>query len=232
MNDSALVLLSGGQDSTTCLFWALREFKDVRALTINYGQRHDAELRAADKVAQIAGVEHTRIDVPEVLRGMSPLVNRKERVEEYTSAETLPGGLEKTFVPARNALFLVLAANVAYCEQTPNIVIGVSQEDYGGYPDCRDSFISSMELSLRLALHHEDAPFKVQIRVPLIYKSKASTVLLAQSLGPDCWSALSYSHTCYKGEVPPCGVCHACLLRAKGFRLAGVMDPLLDRDHN
>jgi 7-cyano-7-deazaguanine synthase len=220
---SALVILSGGQDSTTCLYWALSRFESVRALTFAYDQRHRAELDAARAIAKKAGVPHEQIDMGAIFAGLSPLTNPGEAVDRYDSAETLPGGLEKTFVPGRNILFLTVAANRAYVTGCDALVLGVAQEDFGGYPDCREDFIRKMETALQAGL---DAP--LAIHTPLMHMDKATTVRLAQSL-PGCMEALALSHTCYEGAVPPCGHCHACLLRARGFEQAGVADPLVAR---
>lgn len=234
-----LVILSGGQDSTTCLYWAkqLPGVEEVHAVTFDYGQRHAIEIESALKVAEMAGVaSHEIVKLPDgILRGTSPLINADHEVGRYESAETLPGGLEDTFVPARNILFLTLAANRAYCLGCDALVIGVSQEDYGGYPDCRIEFINAMEKALC-----EGMPKPLVIKKPLITLNKMRTVELADVLDMThygatgkreggCLDALAYSHTCYNGETPPCGSCHACLLRAKGFQEAEVVDPLIER---
>lgn len=223
----AVVLLSGGQDSTTALFWALSVYDgDVEALTINYGQRHAIELDAAREVASRANVRHTIIDVPGVLTGSSPLVNSDRDVPHYESLEALRQRVEPTFVPARNALFLAIAANFAASRSCHNVVVGVSQADYGGYPDCRQDFLTSMSESLSLALHGVRGRFSLQ--APLIQADKRTTVRMAAGL-PGCMEALAYSHTCYDGEYPPNPTNHASLLRAQGFRDAGLPDPLIVR---
>lgn len=223
----ALVLFSGGQDSTTTLFWALQEYKgSAVALTINYGQRHRKELEASYTICKMNKIARYDLHVPGVLHaGLSPIIDHDREVERYLNVESLPGGLEKTFVPGRNIFFITIAANLAYVQGINNIIIGVSQEDYGGYPDCRNEFLRHMENALRTGL---DKP-KLTIRAPLIFKSKKETVEFARQFGENCWEALSYSHTCYNGLCPPCGECHACLLRKKGFQLAGFEDPLIER---
>ena len=238
----ALVVLSGGQDSTACLYWALNNsfYTEVHAVTFNYGQRHRAEIEAAKTIAKMAGVaSHEVVTLGSVLKGTSPLVNNSFNVEKYKDAASLPGGLEKTFVPGRNTLFLTLAANRAYVLGVNHIITGVSQEDYGGYPDCRQDFILSMEDTLNRGLRMgDDDPFKLTIKTPLIQLTKKQTVELAKNLGIGAWDATGFSHTCYEGGVPskllpeitvPCGKCHACLLREKGFAEAGFEDPLVTR---
>lgn len=224
---SALVILSGGQDSTTVLFMAKHTFDRVYALTFDYAQRHRVEIEAARRVAALAKVErHEIVTVGQVLQGTSPLVNSQQKVEQYASAAVLPGGIEKTFVPMRNALFLTLAANRAVIWECDTIMTGVSNEDYGGYPDCRPAFIDAMRRMIEKALGESTAA--PTISAPLMSLTKQQTVQLALKM-PDCMEALAFSHTCYNGAVPPCGTCHACLLRQKGFDEAGVVDPLLKR---
>jgi len=219
-----LIILSGGQDSTTCLYWAkaVPGVQQVHAITFDYGQRHSVEIAAAAKIADMAQVtSHEFLRLPDgILRGTSPLVNPNYEIDGYDSAEKLPDGLDDTFVPARNLLFLTLAANRAYCLGCDALVIGVSQEDFTGYPDCREPFIRSMEETIFEGL---DRPIK--IHAPLLYLTKKETVELASSLD-GCLDAMAYSHTCYNGESPPCGKCHACLLRKRGFKEAGILDPL------
>lgn len=233
----AVVVLSGGQDSTTCLFWAFAQGYEVHTVTFDYGQRHHAELRAAraivDFVNKLPLREHVHtwelITLPNVLKGASPLISNNP-LEQYVDAQSLPGGLEKTFVPMRNQLFLTIAANRAYVLGTNILVTGVSAEDYGGYPDCRREFISSFETTCHLGAFtgREGAPEDLLVETPLMYKTKAETVLMALEF-PMCYEALAYSHTAYDGEYPPVGHDHASLLRAKGFKEAGVPDPLVVR---
>lgn len=217
----ALVVFSGGQDSTTCLYWAKQRFDSVRALTFDYGQRHHLELVSARTIAQMAGVEQEVIDLGRIFAGLSPLTDLSKPVEAYDGVENLPQGIASTFVPGRNILFLSVAANRAYVLDCDTVVIGVAQQDFGGYPDCRLDFIEKMQVALASGL---DAP--LTIAVPLMNLTKKDTVVLAQSL-PGCLEALAYSTTCYNGVSPPCGQCNSCLLRAKGFEQAGISDPLL-----
>lgn len=222
-----LVILSGGQDSTTCLFWAKMVFDEVHAITFNYGQRHDIEIKSAHIVAQMAGVtSHHYLEVGNILGGTSPLTDHSKEVGTYKDAESLPGGLEDTFVPGRNILFLTLAANYAYCHGIRDMVTGVCEEDFGGYFDCRRDFIDVMEKALGEGMY--GTPHSVLIHTPLMFLSKGESVDLANSLD-GCFEALAFSHTCYNGDYPPCGKCHACILRDKGFNEAGVPDPLIDR---
>ncbi len=219
----ALTILSGGQDSTTCLYWAKEHYDEVVALTFNYNQRHIREIESAKIIAKLAKVPHEIIDMGSIFAGLSPLTDSRQSVEKYESLNDLPCGLEKTFVPGRNILFLCVAANRAYVMGCEDMIIGVSEEDFGGYPDCRSDFIRKMEEALASGLDR-----RIAIKTPLINLTKRMTVELAQSL-EGCMEALAHSTTCYNGDVPPCGHCHSCLLRQKGFTEAGVSDPLLSR---
>ena len=228
-----LVILSGGQDSTTCLFWAKEKFDEVHAITFDYGQRHIIELNAAVKVAKMAGVKsHEIVKVPECLISTSPLTSDTP-LETYESFDEMDGTIgnrrELTFVPMRNALFLTIAANRAEALQIPNLVTGVCQMDNANYDDCREVFIQATEQYINTALGHDHrGTQKITIHTPLLFLTKAESVELAKDI-KGAFMALAYSHTCYAGKYPPCGECHSCVLRAQGFHEAGVSDPLVER---
>lgn len=230
MSNKCVVVLSGGQDSTTVLYWCIRAGYDIHTITFDYGQRHRAEIKAAERVAAWADVPHEIVRLGDgILKGTSPLVSNEE-LEQYESYETLPGGLEKTFVPMRNQLFLTIAANRAYVLGGNRIATGISQEDYGGYPDCRFGFIASfVEACVNGAFTGQDgAPDGFEVVTPLLRLDKKDTVLLASRM-PGCYEALALTHTAYDGMYPPTGKDHASLLRAKGFEQAGMPDPLVLR---
>lgn len=230
-----LVVLSGGQDSTTCLALAISQWgpENVHAITFDYGQRHRAEINSAKLIALKAGIQdrHEVVVVQGILKGTSPLVSTGSEVEQYAGVEALPGGLEKTFVPMRNTLFLTIAANravlLAKDDQEVRVMTGVSEEDYGGYPDCRASYIEMMEEAINASLDDTVLP-SIILDTPLIHLSKRLTVEMSEGLERGR-EFVAYSHTCYNGAVPPCGKCHACLLRQKGYDAAGVTDPLIER---
>jgi 7-cyano-7-deazaguanine synthase len=227
---TAIVVLSGGQDSTTCLFWAKHAGFEVHAVTFDYNQRHRREIEAAKKVAELAGVlSHEIIEMGPILKGTSPLVS-DNTLEQYEHHSVLPGGLEKTFVPMRNQLFLTISANRAYIHSAEALVTGVCEEDYGGYPDCRQQFIHALSHACNLGTFTGDdgAPASLAILTPLMKLTKAATVDLALDL-PGCYAALAWTHTSYDGAYPPVGHDHATLLRQKGFEQAGVPDPLVLR---
>lgn len=223
MTTRAVVLLSGGQDSTTCLYWSRARHGTAHAVSIDYGQRHRSELAAAERIARMAGVTHETLSLPALSQlGGNALVS-----DGPVSTTGGLGGLPSTFVPMRNVLFLTLAAARAVQwgttsggESGPAVVVcGACETDFSGYPDCRRSTMDATEAALSLAV---DAP--VQIETPLMALDKAATVRLARSL-PGCWEALALSVTCYQGQRPGCGACPACVLRAKGFAAAGERDP-------
>lgn len=226
----ALIVLSGGQDSTTCLFLARAHGYELYALTVDYGQRHKRELDAAVKVAQMAGVvRHEIVTVGAgVLESTSPLVS-SNNLEQYEDMFNLPGGIEKTFVPMRNQLFLTIAFNRAVAWGCSMVFTGVSQEDYGGYPDCRRDFLVFLAEASNAGIG--EAGQKIQIAAPLSTLTKKETVELSRLL-PGCWEALAYTHTSYDGAYPPVGKDHATLLRAKGFLEAMQPDPLVLRAYN
>lgn len=229
MSGKALVVLSGGQDSTTCLFWARCAFSEVHAITFDYGQRHAREIEAACKVAELAGVaSHEIVEVGPLLKGRSPLTNPGERLETYNSFEEMDrvigDRVELTFVPMRNAFFLTLAANRAVVRDIYALVTGVCQQDTANYPDCRQSFIDAQAAAIREAL----GVGRFAIHAPLMDLSKAASIRLARSI-PGAYEALAYTHTAYSGEYPPVTQDHATVLRAHGFLEAGVPDPLIVR---
>ena len=215
--DGCVVLLSGGQDSTVVLFWAKQKFKHVHALTILYGQAHKVEIEAAKKIAALAEVPHEILHLPEGILKGSPLVGEGEIPSEVTE------GVAPTFVPGRNALFLTIAANRAFVKGFRNIAFGANQIDYSGYPDCRSVFVTIQEAALSQALGVQN----FRIHTPLLWLRKYEIISLAQDLG--CFDMFAYTHTCYRGEVPPCMNCPACKIRAEGFERAGVEDPLIVR---
>lgn len=222
----AVVVLSGGQDSVTCLYWAMYMDYEVHCVTFDYNQRHGAEIMAASRIARMNNLPHEVISLGPILKGTSPLVS-DEHLEQYSSPEALPGGLEKTFVPMRNQLFLTIAANRAYVIGARVLVTGVSSEDYGGYPDCRPKFIRLLEQTINNGTFTGEPGTvpPLEILTPLMNRDKATTVQMALRY-PNCYGALAYSHTAYDGQYPPRGRDHATLLREKGFAKANVPDPL------
>lgn len=239
----ALVVLSGGQDSTTCLVWALAQGFDVSAVTFDYNQRHAREIQAAKDVAQLCGVggRHEIITLGPILKGTSPLTNPAEALETYQDFKSMDAiigdRVEKTFVPMRNALFLTIAANRAVCAGADILVTGVCQADNANYPDCRAKFIKQQGKTLNYALGYDTikqldrtGPW-LWIEAPLMDMSKAKSIEYMVSQGDDLrsFALLAFTHTAYDGQYPPVGKDHASVLRAEGFLEAGLPDPLIVR---
>lgn len=229
----AMVVLSGGQDSTTCLFWAKQNFDEVYAISFDYGQLHRIELDAARKVAEMADVSHETLNVEGLLASTSPLINRDNELEQYRDYEQMEkiigNRVELTFVPLRNPFFLLVAANQALALDCFNLVTGICEADNANYPDCTERFKFGMEAMLNEALGTTNILNKqIRIWTPLIHKTKAESIELALEL-PGCYDALAYSHTGYDGKYPPTDMNHANVLRARGFEEAGIADPLVIR---
>ena len=225
MHPSALVLFSGGQDSTTCLAWALSRYERVETVAFDYGQRHRIELDARLNVVRAIregfpswaaklGEDHL-LDAS-VLGAVSDTALTRE-----TAIAMQANGLPNTFVPGRNLLFMTLAAALAYRRGVQVLVTGVCETDYSGYPDCRDDTMKAMQVALSLGM---DTRFLIE--TPLMWIDKAATWTLARTLGgaPLVDLIVEHSHTCYLGERSQrhawgygCGQCPACQLRAQGF---------------
>lgn len=208
-NEKALVVFSGGQDSTTCLYWALEHFESVEAVTFAYGQRHHLEIEQARKLAESIHVPWHLLDMS-LLGQLAPssLTDLSRKVP--TGVEE--GSIPDTFVPGRNLLFLSFAGVLAYGKGIRHLVTGVCETDFSGYPDCRDQFVKAMNLALNTAL---DASFV--IHTPLMWLNKKETWGLADHLGV-LETIRTQTLTCYNGIVGDgCGNCPSCHLRAKGL---------------
>lgn len=233
-----LVVLSGGQDSATCLLHAKHSgmFDEVHAISFDYGQKHRVELDAAERVAHLVGVaSHRIVNLQGLLQGRSPLVNPSTPLETYESFRQMDAVIgdrvELTFVPLRNLMFLVVAANHALALDCFHLMTGVCQMDNANYPDCTQQFIEDTQRAMREALgmyRNTHRGPQLSILTPLINYTKAETVRMAFEY-PGGEAVMAETHTCYAGGTPPCGSCHACVLRAEGFRQAGVADPLVEK---
>ena len=208
-HDRALVVFSGGQDSTTCLFWAKAHFKEVYALTFVYGQKHVHEVDVAERIARKAGVHFERMDVSFIGKlAANSLTDPSVKMDEEKPA----GGPPNTFVPGRNLFFLTIAAVYARERGISHLVTGVSETDYSGYPDCRDAFIKSLNVTLNLGMEEQFI-----IHTPLMWKDKCQTWALADELGV-LDLVRHETLTCYNGVVGDgCGHCPACTLRRAGL---------------
>ncbi len=220
----AVVIFSGGQDSTTCLGWALNRFKDVKTITFGYGQRHEIEIAQAKKIADILGVESEffEIDIFKKLQNSSLL----ESSSDINKPHPLNSSLPSSYVPNRNALMFTIAHAYAQKIGAKNLITGVCESDYSGYPDCQEDFVLSLENSLNLGSKEN-----IKFHYPLMKLNKAETFKLALEEGV-LELVIKESHTCYEGNRDRffewgfgCGKCPACLLRMRGW---GEFKNLLD----
>ena len=226
MIDKAIILLSGGIDSTTAMAIAKSKGKEIYSLSFRYGQRHSIELEASKKIAQFLGAkEHKIIDIDLRQFGASALtdeidVPKHESVEEIEKQKEIP----ITYVPARNTIFLSYALGWAEVLKADSIYIGVTAVDYSGYPDCRPEFIEAFEKMANLATKTGVTKETVlKIDTPLINLSKAQIIQTGSKLGED----YSITISCYDPDLKgrSCGRCDSCLHRIKGFKEAGIKDP-------
>ena len=207
-NEKALVIFSGGQDSTTCLIQAIHTYgrENVEAITFQYGQRHAIELERARWIAEDLGVRQTVLDL-----SLMQQITHNALMDDQAAIETAADGLPNTFVDGRNALFLLYAAIYAKSRNMRHIITGVCETDFSGYPDCRDVFVKSMNVTLNLAMD-----YAFQIHTPLMYLTKAQTWALADQLGYLDYIR-QHTHTCYLGIAGGCGECPSCVLRERGL---------------
>ena len=207
--EKALVVFSGGQDSTTCLYWALEHFGQVHTLTFGYGQKHSLEIECAKEIAERAGVDFRYMDMSFIgSLGANSLTDTSIKMDDSKPEGTFPN----TFVPGRNLFFLSTAAVYARENGIRHIITGVSQTNFSGYPDCRDSFIRSLNVTLNLAMD-----FQFIIHTPLMWLDKAQTWEMADRLGV-LDLVRNDTLTCYNGiKGDGCGHCPACKLRRDGL---------------
>lgn len=204
----ALVIFSGGQDSTTCLFQAMQQYgaENVQAITFAYGQRHGIELERAASIAQELGIRQIVLDL-----SLITAITHNALTDAQAAIETDAQGMPNTFVDGRNALFLLYAAIYAKSQNIRDIFIGVCETDFSGYPDCRQIFVQSMNVTLNLAMAYD-----FRLHTPLMYLTKKETWALADELG-----VLDYirtrTHTCYLGVDGGCHECPSCVLRERGL---------------
>ena len=226
-NMKAIVLLSGGLDSTTAAAVARKEGWELYGLTIKYGQVHAAELAAARRVADAMGfARHIELDVDLKAFGGSSLLGSGDIPKDraLSSEREAPTDIPSTYVPARNTVFLSLALGWAEVVGAERIVIGVNALDYSGYPDCRPDYIAAFEYLASLATRSGVEGRPLRIFAPLLPLTKAGIIRLGQELGVD----YGLTHSCYdpRPDGGPCRHCDSCQLRAKGFAEAGVIDPI------
>ena len=220
MNKKAVVVFSGGQDSTTCLFWALKNFDEVIAVTFNYNQRHKLEIECAKNIAKELNVEHHVLDM-ELLNQLAPNALTRNDIE-ITKGED--GELPSTFVEGRNLLFLSFAGVLAKVKGAKHIITGVCETDFSGYPDCRDVFIKSLNVTLNLAMNYDFV-----IHTPLMWIDKAETWKMADEFGKLDFIRKK-TLTCYNGIIGDgCGECPSCILMKNGLNKYLSLKMLLNR---
>jgi len=218
----AVILFSGGLDSTTVLYVARRDGKEAVCLSISYGQLHERELLSAKKIAVSLKLEHWIIPVS-LPWGGSALTDSALAVPKGRAEEEIKQGIPVTYVPARNSIFLSLAASLAEAKGADSIYFGANALDYSGYPDCRPEFLESFNEMIRRGTKAGTEGRAIRVVTPLLQLSKAEIVRRAVELGVP----LEWTWSCYEGKEIPCGECDSCALRAKGFREAGIDDPLI-----
>lgn len=223
MGRRVVVVLSGGLDSTTCMAIAKAAGEDIFPLTFAYGQKHQAELAAARQVAAFYGVaeRHKVIDLTGLLFGSS-LTDAEKEIPTGRSETEIGTGIPSTYVPARNIVFLALALAQAEPLGAEAIYLGVNALDFSGYPDCRPEFIRAFQEVIDKGTAAGVEGRGIRVETPLINLSKAEIIKRGVELG----APYHLTYTCYQGTLPACGLCDACLLRLKGFREAGLSDPI------
>jgi len=216
----AIILLSGGLDSATTLFYAKTKGFNCHCLIFDYGQRHRRELRHAVKVAQAAKCDYKIVKISLPWLGSS-LLDRSQKLPRRAVID--PKEIPSTYVPARNIIFLSFAASFAEAAGAQTIFIGANAVDYSGYPDCRPDFLNAFQNALRKGMKTGVRGKAIVIKAPLLKKTKAQIVKLGRQLHVP----FELTWSCYQGSLKPCGTCDSCRLRAKGFEDAGMIDPVL-----
>ena len=218
-NSKAIVLLSGGLDSATVLYWARKKGMDCYGLSFEYGQRHRKELECARRIAEKAKCPFKIVSFTLPWKG-SALLDAEESIPKNRSLDEMSQGIPSTYVPARNTLFLSFAASWAEAAGASFILIGANALDFSGYPDCRPDYFSAFNRMIEKGTRGG-----LEVLAPFVDLTKAEIIRLGKELGvPYEWT-----WSCYEGKEFPCGHCDSCLLRAKGFREAALEDPVLGK---
>lgn len=221
MSSKAVVVLSGGLDSSTCLYIAKSEGYDLYALSFSYGQRHSKELYSAKKISDLCGVkEHRILELPHPQK--NALTDNSIEVPGGRTLEDMSKEIPATYVPARNTVFISLALQYAEEIDAEAIYMGINAIDYSGYVDCRPEYARKWQELINLATKKTVEGGKIELRTPILQLYKAEII----EWGTELKVPYEYTWSCYKGKELPCGVCDSCKLRLKGFREAGIPDPL------
>jgi len=221
-NKKTVILLSGGLDSATVLYWAVNKGYRAQALIFDYGQRHSREIDSAKALCKRAGVPYQVISIKLPWQGSS-LLDKKTTLPRAGSVKNIGLKIPSTYVPGRNTLFLSYGLSFAEAAGAGAVMIGANALDYSGYPDCRPDFISAMSKVYKLGTKAGRQGKPIRIVAPLLKLTKSQIVKLGIRLGVP----YQLTWSCYRGGKKPCGTCDSCLLRAKGFREAGAQDPAI-----
>lgn len=223
MNDrKAVILLSGGLDSAVALYYAKDKGYLCHCLNFDYGQRHSVEIENARQLAREAGAQFTAIKLPFFWKGSS-LVDLSKDIPRRRKIDEIRSGVPSTYVPARNTVFLSIAASFAEATGAEVIFIGAHSEDSSGYPDCRREYLETFNRVIKLGTR-AGCEGRLRLEFPLIDKGKKDIIRLGSSLGVP----FQYAWSCYAGGKRPCMTCDSCILRAKGFKEAGMEDPIME----
>ncbi|MCM8784432.1 MAG: 7-cyano-7-deazaguanine synthase QueC [Candidatus Omnitrophica bacterium] len=227
MLKKAVVLLSGGLDSATTLFWAKEKGFKCFCLIFDYGQRHKKEIASAKRIAKIANCEYLVIKIKLPWKGSS-LLDRSMRIPKRTNAQMQKAAslIPSTYVPARNTIFLSFALSYAEAIKAEAIFIGANAIDFSGYPDCQKEYFQCFRRFVKKGTKAGCEGKSIKLYTPLIDKTKTQIIRLGIGLGVP----LGLTWSCYQGGEKPCGRCDSCQIREKGFREAGMVDPLIKRE--
>jgi len=223
-NRKAVVLFSGGLDSTTALCWAMDQGYSCEAVSFDYGQRHKKENLSARRIAEVLGVKLYEIKLSFPWLGVSSLVGNKKKLPDLRFSKIGAGNMiPSTYVPGRNLMFASIGVSLADSIKAAAVVMGPNIVDYSGYPDCRPKFYRALEKAVAAGTRQGAAGKKIKLLTPFIRLSKKEIIKLAVSLAVP----LQHTRSCYAGGAAPCGRCDSCKLREKGFKDAGIKDPAL-----
>lgn len=220
MKPKAVILLSGGLDSAVTLFFAIKKGYECHCLNFDYGQRHDKEMARAKSIAENAGARFIGLKLAFPWKGSS-LLDKDMPLPEGRNLRQIASGVPSTYVPARNSVFLSMAASFAEAIDAESIFIGAHFEDSSGYPDCRKRYLETFNKAIRLGTKR-GTEGHLRLEFPLIDKNKREIIKLGALLKVP----FELTWSCYKGGEAPCRACDSCILRAKGFKEAGIEDPL------
>lgn len=225
MGEKAVLLFSGGIDSTTALYWGKKHFQDVRALIFAYGQRHELEVEMARKIADSRQVNYRVVELPLKYLVYSALIDRDREIPRSLARSRDRRGIPQTYVPFRNGIFLAVAAAFAESRNIRHLVTGFNVIDTPDYPDTTEAFAQQMEAAINQGTSASLTGQKIEIHTPFIAKTKKEIIQAGLEMGAD----YSFSLSCYRGEEIPCLCCAACEIRSRAFNDLGLEDPLISR---